>query len=127
MNADIKNTVKQCATCMEYQHTQPHEKTMPYKMAYNPSRVVSADIFSITNNILLCIVNYYSMFPIVKKTGGLLANDLIKAAKIVFTGFVLPKEIVSHVGTTFRSDKFKQVLQAINRRTSHNSILSSPE
>ena len=29
INTNIKNTVKQCAICMEYQQTQPHEKTIP--------------------------------------------------------------------------------------------------
>ena len=30
MNADIKNTIMWCATCMEYQWTQPQEKPIPY-------------------------------------------------------------------------------------------------
>ena len=52
-------------------------------MPYKPWEVVGADIFSVKNNILLCIVYYYSKFPVVKKTDGLLADDLLKVAKIV--------------------------------------------
>ena len=34
MNTDIENTMKQCATCIKYQQTQPHENTISYEMAY---------------------------------------------------------------------------------------------
>ena len=36
INADIKNTVKQCAKCLAYQQAQPHEKTIPYKLPSKP-------------------------------------------------------------------------------------------
>ena len=39
----------------------------------------------INNNMLLCIVDYYSNFPIMKKADHLSAEDLIRVAKIVFT------------------------------------------
>ena len=39
----------------------------------------SADISSIGNNTLLCIVDYYSKFPIMK-ADGLSTDDLIRAA-----------------------------------------------
>ena len=57
--------------------------------------------------MLLCIVDYYSKFPVVKKTGGFSAGELIRAAKIVFAGFGLPRKIVSDAGTNFISDQSK--------------------
>ena len=33
MNADINNTITQCATCLEYQQTQPHEKVIPHEVS----------------------------------------------------------------------------------------------
>ena len=39
--------------------------------------------------------------PFVKKADGLSANDLIRAAKIVFAEFGLPKKIVSDTGLIF--------------------------
>ena len=68
---------------------------------------IAADIFSITNNMLLCIVDYYSKFPIMKKADSLSADNLIGTAKIMFTEFKLPKKTVSKVGTNFISDQFK--------------------
>ena len=45
MNADIGNSIKQCATCLEYQQTQPEEKAIPYEVASKPWEAVGADIF----------------------------------------------------------------------------------
>ena len=45
MNADIENTMKLCATCLEYQQTLPQEKTIPYEVSCKPWKVVGADIF----------------------------------------------------------------------------------
>ena len=69
-----------------------------------PWEVVGADIISINNNMLLCIVNYYSKFPIMKKADGLLADNLFRAVRIVFTEFRQTKKKVSDEGTKFISD-----------------------
>ena len=103
MNADIENTMKQCATSLDYQQMQTHEKTILYDL---PWEVVGADIFSINNNTLLCIVDCYK-FPIVKRAGALSADNLIRVDKIVFTEFWLPKKIVSDLGMNFILDQFK--------------------
>ena len=84
----------QCATYLDYQETQPHEKPIPYDLPYNPWGVVHADIISINTTMLLCIIAYYK-FPIMKNTGGLSTDVLIRATKIVFTEIGLPKKIVS--------------------------------
>ena len=47
MNPDIENTIKWCATCLEYQQTQPHEKTIPYEVLCKPWKVIGADIISL--------------------------------------------------------------------------------
>ena len=86
-NVNIKDTVKQCATCLDYQQTTPHEKTIPYDLPCKPWQVVGADIFSLNNNTLLCVVDYYSTFPIMRKADRLSADDLIRAVKIVIAEF----------------------------------------
>ena len=42
-----------------------------YDMPCKPWEVVGADIFSVKNNMLLCVVDYYTKLPIIKKAGGL--------------------------------------------------------
>ena len=63
MNTNKDNTVKQCATCLDYQHTQLQDKTMPHKFPSKVWEIFGADIFCINNETLLCIVDYYSKFP----------------------------------------------------------------
>ena len=47
MNADIEHTVKQCATCLEYQYIQPQERALQYEILYKPWEVVDANIFMV--------------------------------------------------------------------------------
>ena len=67
MNADKEHTVKQCAMCLEYQCMQPHKTVIHYEISFKPWEVVAADIYMVNNKNLLCIVHYYSKFPVVKR------------------------------------------------------------
>ena len=68
MNRDNENTVEQCVTCMEYkENIQWYEKMIPYEMLYKPWQMAAADIFTIENNRIFFIEDYYSKFPVVKK------------------------------------------------------------
>ena len=69
VNVDIENTVKQCATCLEYKQIQSLD-SITFKILFRPWNVVAADVFMVDNKMLLCIVDNYSMFPIVKKVGS---------------------------------------------------------
>ena len=72
--------MKQCATCSEYQYTQPQERSLHYEIPYKLWKVVSVAIFIGNNKALLCIVDCYnySRFPIVKKVRSLSADDLVQ-------------------------------------------------
>ena len=49
----------------------------PHKLLTKLKEVVSPDIFFINNKALLCIVDYYSKFPVVKKIESISTVDLI--------------------------------------------------
>ena len=94
MNADIKSTVKSMLHALntsKHNHMGKHT----YNTSYKQWEVVGADIFSVKNTALLCI---HSKFPLVKKTDGFSADNLTRAAKIVFAEFGLPRKIVSDAG-----------------------------
>ena len=59
MNTDIENTVKQCATCLDYQQTQLHERPLLHEPPSKLWDINGANIFSINNSTLLCIADYY--------------------------------------------------------------------
>ena len=46
-------------------------------------------------------------FPVAKKTDDLLADEMTRAAKLMFTEFELPKKIVSCADMNFIPDKLK--------------------
>ena len=56
-----------------------HDKTI--QNATQALGVVDANIFNVENNTLLCIVDYYSKFPVIMKTDGISADSLIWASK----------------------------------------------
>ena len=79
----------------------------------DPKRWLSL-IYSLLKYTLLCIADYFSKFPLVKKTDGLLADNLIIVVKIVFAEFGLPSKIVSDGDTNLVSDKFRQFFMQLN-------------
>ena len=66
-------------------------KRKTYKVPVKAWKVVGTDIFMINNKNLLCIVDYYSNVPVLKKVESLLTKDLIQATKVVFAESSLPK------------------------------------
>ena len=56
MNTEIKDIVKQFATCLGCKKAQPNEKRVPYDILCKPWLVVGADIFYINNNTPLCSI-----------------------------------------------------------------------
>ena len=52
---------------MEYQQTKPREKIISYKMPHKAWEVVGTNIFTVKDNTLLCIVDYYRKFPVIRK------------------------------------------------------------
>ena len=114
MNEDTKNTINWCATCLEYQQTQPQEKKIPYEVPCMLWDVVGTDIFllKVKPSVycrLLQQVSYY------KKANSLKAGDLVKGAKYSFAEFGLPREFISDAGTNFTSEMFIQFCRQMNR------------
>ena len=107
MNNNIKNTVKQCVTCLDYQNTQPQEKPILHELQTKPWEMVGADICLIKNETLLCIIDYYRKFPVMKRGDGLSTEDLIRTTTLMFPIFGLPKNGI-RCRHNFVSDHFKQ-------------------
>ena len=71
INADIEKYIKQCATCLEFQQMQPKEKIIHHDVPLKPWKLVRADVFHFNNINYLCVVDYNSKFPIIRKLQGL--------------------------------------------------------
>ena len=86
------------------EHTAARKET-PYEVLDKAWEVVGTDIFMINNENLLCIIDYYSKFPVVIK---------VESARFVFAGFGLPKILLSDAGTNFVSEQFKDFCRHLN-------------
>ena len=85
MNSDIEKVVRNCFTCLEFQQTQPKEQIFQHEIPRKPWEVVGADNFTLHNKNYLCIVDYHSEFPIIKKkVEDLSTESLIVECKIIF-------------------------------------------
>ena len=71
----------------------------------NPGRG-DAEILMVNNKNLLCIVDYYSKFPVIKMVASLYVDDIVHAAKITFTELELPRKFISDLEMNFTSEIF---------------------
>ena len=69
--------------------------------------VTGIDMFTLNNKHYLCVADYHSKFPIIKKAYDLSADSLILKCKVLFAEYGIPKKIMSDADGNFISDKFK--------------------
>ena len=62
----------------------------------------------------MCIVDYNSKFPLIKRLEGLSADNLINVVKTIFAEYGIPHKLMSHMGTNFISNKFCQFCKLVN-------------
>ena len=70
INADMENTIKILPAYLDFQATQPKDKTLPHEILGRPWESVPADIFSINNKHHLCTVDYHSRIPEIEQFKG---------------------------------------------------------
>ena len=93
---------------------QPKEKIIHHNIPLSPCEIVVADKFHFNNRNYLCVIDYNSKFPIIKRLEGLLAENLINMVKMIFAEYGIPQKIMSDAGTNFFSDRFQQFCKTIN-------------
>ena len=128
INNNIENYVKSSSTCLEFQQTQLKEKTIHHDMPVRPWDVMGANVFQLNNKNYICIVDYHSKFPVVKKNGmdGLSADSLIAAVKVIFVEYGIPHRIMSDAGSNFISEKFKNFCKSLNIKQAVSSSYIPP-
>ena len=86
---------------MGFWKMQPTNKVIPHEIAGKAWEIGGTDIYSLSNSVILCIVDYHSKFPIIGRAEGLAGEQLIRYCKIVFADYRLPCEIISDAGINF--------------------------
>ena len=60
------------------------------------------------------MVDYHSMFPVIKRMEGLSAESLTAAVKVIFAEYGMPHRIMSDAGSNFISEKLKNFCNSLN-------------
>ena len=71
-------------------------------------------VFHFNNRNYLCIIDYHSKFPVIKRMEGLSTESLIATTKIIFAEYEIPPRLMSDTGTNFVSDKFRRFCNWLN-------------
>ena len=61
--------------CLEFQQTQPKEKIIHHDILLRPWEVLGVNIFQLNNKNYLCIVDYHSKFPVIKRMVGVISRE----------------------------------------------------
>ena len=85
INGDIKNFIKNVlhVMCLTFQQTQLKDKMVHHDIPVRAWDMTGAEMFTLNKKHYLCIVDYHSKFPIIKKTEDLSADSLILSCKII--------------------------------------------
>ena len=92
---------------------QPKGKIICHNIPLRPWEVIGTDVFHFNNKNYLCIVDYHSKFPMVKRLEGLSAENLTATVKVIFTEYGILHKLISDAGTNFVSDKFQKFCNSI--------------
>lgn len=127
MNADIENTVKDCASCAEYQNQQTSEPLKPTPTPDLPYNMVGSDLFDFESKKYLLLVDYYSKYIDVVELNSTTSKSVISAMKSVFACHGIPQRLRSDNGPQYSSAEFKDFCKSygIDHETSSPAFQSS--
>ena len=109
---DIRSTYHHCHICAKFARTQQKETLQSIETPQTTWEQLGLDIFSLRNTQYLLVIDYFSWFPVVKQLQSLHSLSVIKHLKDIFTEIGIPRCIVSHGGTQFTSQEFKDFTKA---------------
>ena len=120
MSKDIERMVESCATCQQFQPSLQREPMISHEIPELPWLKVGADIFEISGQSFLLIVDYYSKYPEVLNIKDKTAYTVINKMKSVFARLGIPKEIVcDHV--PFASQEMRHFAESWGIKLTHSS------
>ncbi len=91
-----------CVQCNRIAPSQPSAPPTPTILPSYPFQCICADFFTYRGVSYLCIVDRYSNWPIIEKTGGG-AKGLIDSLRRTFVTYGIPDELSSDGGSEFTS------------------------
>ena len=109
MAAQIQDTVANCHICSTHQRNNTKEPMIAHEIPTRPWSQVGADLFEISNQKYLIMVDYYSSFiEINLLSNGTTCKQIVTHCKSQFSRHGIPDTLITDNGPQFSSTTFKQ-------------------
>ena len=106
MTSEIKEWIKTCETCQEYDNTQTKETLMSHDMPDRLWQKVGVDLFSYMGKDYLVTTDYKSNFWEIDYLSNTSSKSVITKLKAHFAKMGIPDTVVSDNGPQFSSSDF---------------------
>lgn len=106
MNAEVKEYISHCETCLKFNNRQQKETLMSHEIADRPWERVGVDLFELGNQHFLVTVDYFSNFWEVDMLASTNTVAVIKKLKAHFARYGIPTILISDNGPQFISKEF---------------------
>ena len=112
MATQIQDTVANCHICSTHQRNNTKESMIAHEIPIRPWSQVGADLFEISNQKYLIMVDYYSSFiEINLLSNGTTNKQIVTHCKSQFSRHGIPDTLITDNGPQFSSTTFKQFSQ----------------
>ena len=107
IHKEIENMIKNCQTCQEMLPTKPANTLIPHPIPSSAWYTLGADVFYLNKKIYLCLIDYFSKFPVIHELPDNSTHSLKEAFKDIISEYGFFRELVSDAGTNFTLDEFQ--------------------
>ena len=103
MSAEIKDLVKRCSVCAEFQAKNARQPMQSHQNPDRPWSKIATDLFTLNTKNYITVVDYFSDFIEVSELQDTTSTSVIQALKEHFTRHGIPDTVVSDNGSQFSS------------------------
>ena len=108
MNAEVRNQIKQCSICNEFQAKNQKLPMQSHKLPDRPWSRVAEDQFKLHSQDYIVLVDFYSDFIEVKKSEESTSSSVVEFVKEQFSRYGIPDSLGTDNGAQFSSQEFCQ-------------------
>lgn len=122
MNSEIKALVERCTVCAEFQAKNASQPMQSHQIPDRPWSKVATDLFTVSGNNYITIVDYFSDFVEVSELEDTTSHAVIQVLKEEFSRHGIPDTVISDNGPQFSSQEFHE----FSLTWEFNHVTSSP-